>query len=470
MPRQLAGRPRVLGALIAGLVALGCVIVSVSAAQKGEAPHRAPHATGPTIPGRGARLRYGAAVRGRCLAVNHSQLNVMRGWGVYTFSPGRDPVIGPAGRKLLPLRFAPTLSPPGLDPFASGSTRTSDLTEWQVAGIGRQLPGDPAGSCAGAVQAASPDAAVFGQAITLRRPGPYVYWTFEHTVRWVKVSDSGPEPSPKPCPQNASPTATNPAPTGSAPSVGGETWHWAVSRFCTTVKWWSFSVLGSRGNCANAGSGYINQYAAGLRLRLPLGRGKAGGNACGPSALLMAMAQSQRGRRHPAALPALETVFDQTMQRPRRKVTSNGENEFQGTKAGVLLRRLGWRGALMGRLGTTAESIADEKTGSDLDPTNQAAIDRALNDGPIVISTDLGTEPWGTTGDGHMIVVLGRDPANPGEYIVYDPAGNYFSDPVNHYGEASCGSGVLYPASWLLAYTSGAWYLKLGPPPGELKS
>src|SRR5581483_5050211 len=147
----------------------------------------------------------------------------------------------------------------------------------------------------------------------------------------------------------------------SPPSVGGPTWHWAVTSFCTTVRWWNFSVLGSRGNCATPTSGYINQYAAGVRLHLPLGRGKAGGNACGPSALLMAMLQSQRsapGHKHPKALPSLERVFDQTMQRPRNKVTSNGDNEFLGTRAGILLRRLGWSEAMMGRLGTSSESIA----------------------------------------------------------------------------------------------------------------
>ena len=47
--------------------------------------------------------------------------------------------------------------------------------------------------------------------------------------------------------------------------------------------------------------------------------------------------------------------------------------------------------------------------------------------------------------------------------VVYDPAGNYFSDPVHHYGPGSCGSAVLYPRSWLLAYATGAWYLELGP-------
>jgi hypothetical protein len=64
-----------------------------------------------------------------------------------------------------------------------------------------------------------------------------------------------------------------------------------------------------------------------------------------------------------------------------------------------------------------------------------------------------------------MLLLLRRAQGNPGEYLVYDPAGNYFSDPLTHYGTTSCGAAVLYPRSWLLAYTTGSWYLELGPPP-----
>ena len=456
--------------MIIGLVALGGVIASVSLAQRGHPKPRIVHA-GPSIPSSGQRVRYGASVKGKCVSINRAQRNEMRGWGVYTFDPGRDPVIGPAHRRLLPGRFAPSIRPPGLDAFASGSTRPSDLGDWQVSGVGRQLPANPEARCATSLAVAAPDAAVAGSSIVLRRPGPYVYWTFDHTVTWTKVRDSATEPVPHPCPRDPDQAATSPAPTGAPPSVGGATWHWAVSSFCTTVRWWTFSVLGSPGSCSHTSSDYINQYAAGVRLHLPLGRGKAGGNACGPSALLMAMLQSKRsararhGMRMPS-LPDLQRVFDETMALPRSKVGPNSANEFVGSKAGILLRRLGWNQAAMGRLGTSADNIVNETDDSDADPSNQAVIDRALSHGPIVISTDLGIEPWGETGDGHMIVVLGRDPANPGEYIVYDPAGDYFSDPVNHYGPNSCGSGVLYPRSWLLAYTTGAWYIALGAPPG----
>ena len=220
-------------------------------------------------------------------------------------------------------------------------------------------------------------------------------------------------------------------------------------------------------------SNYINQYAAGARLGLPSARGVAGGNACGPASLMMAMLLGARSAgRDPrlvaatvASLPSLERAFDDTMSLRQNQANPQASNDFVGDKAATLLSKLGWANVTLGRLGSDAASIADESTGTALDVSNESAIDRALDTEPIVISTAFGPSPWGTTGPGHMIVVLGRAPGNPGEYVVYDPAGNYFSDPDHHYGPASCGHAVLYPRSWVLAYTTGSWFLKLGAPP-----
>jgi hypothetical protein len=321
-----------------------------------------------------------------------------------------------------------------------------------------------------------PDAARSGAAaVKLNRPGPYVYWTLEHSVHWVRVTNGLNDPAPRACRNGAAPNATSPAPTGHPPPTDGTAWHWAVDSFCTTVKWWTFSVLGSSGRCPRATDGslwpnqtYINQYAAGARLQLPLGRGEAGGNACGPSALMMAILLSKTSahQRHAtaAALPSLAAVFDKTMVHPRARVKPNAENEFVGTKAADFLAHRGWTNATFGRLGTNDASIAPGTTGSDQDPSNQAVLDKALKHGPVLISTDFGTTRWGATGDGHMIVVLARARSNPGEYVVYDPAGNYFASPTHHYAISSCGAAVLYPQSWLYAYTTGAWYIALGPP------
>lgn len=463
------------------VVALAALAAIWSAASSAHDPNGAstvaprPHAV---VPAGGQRLPYGTAVRGSCLTVDHAVSNEVRGWGVYTFDPGRVSVIGSAGRELLPPSFVGSSTPPGLDAFASASTRPADRSVWQVAGSGRQMPASPEGSCRSSIEVAAPDASASGGSIVLRRPGPYVYWTFDHTVHWVKVSDTAADPAALPCAQDPNQAARSPAPAGSPPSRRGHGWHWAIDSFCTTVKWRSFDVLGSPGRCGLTtdaslwpGVGYINQYSAGIRLGLPSARGSAGGNACGPSSLLMAMLQSvQRNasdghvaRARKAALLPLQNVFDQTMEHRRGQMPSS-PNEFVGSKASVFLRRHGWNEVTLERLGTDADSIENETTSPELDRSNEAVIDRALNEGPVVIATDLGTGPWGTTGDGHMIVVTGRDRTNPGEYVVYDPAGNYFADPTGHYGAESCGNGVLYPASWLLAYTTGGWYLQLGRP------
>jgi hypothetical protein len=463
--------------LILGLLAVGIVLAVASAAQSPPKPPRTeatayaadPH---PAIPAAGAQLPFGSAVSGRCRAVDHAETDEMVGWGVYTFDPARIPVTDVHGRALVPPSFGRSGAPPGLDRFASGSARPPDPAQWQVASGSRQMPTSPSANCRSSITNVWPDSVRSGTSILLRRPGPYVYWTFAHTVHWVKVDNTGADPTVSPCPEAAARGATSPSPTGSPPSTGGATWHWAVASFCTSIRWHSFAVLGPRGRCPLTNDGslwptvpYVNQYAAGTRLHLPLGRGEAGGNACGPSAMLMAMLQSRlRTHRTTGALPALGTVFDRTMERSRARVRPNASNEFVGGKAADFLRQHGWPQATLERLGSDATSIAPETSGTDLDGSNEAVLDRALRRGPVLISTDFGTSRWGATGSGHMIVVLGRAPGNPGEYVVDDPAGNYFASPTQHYTVSSCGAAVLYPQSWVYAYTTGAWYIELAGP------
>ena len=461
--------------LILGVLVAAALLAVVSSAQSPPKLARAAvHSgvPGPVIPSTGAQLPFGSAVTGHCQAIDHARTNAMRGWGVYTFDPARVSVTDVQGRALLPPSFGASTAPPGLDAFASGSARPADPAAWQAASGSRQMPTSPGASCRGAFSNVWPDSVRSGTSLLLRRPGPYVYWTFAHTVQWVKVDNTATDPTVRPCAEAAARGATSPTPTGSPPSAGGTTWHWAVASFCTSVRWRSFAVLGPQGRCPLANNGslwptepYINQYAAGARLHLPLGRGEAGGNACGPSAMLMAMLQSRiRTHRAAVALPALGTVFDQTMQRSRARVKPNASNEFVGGKAAEFLRHHGWPAATLERLGSDETSIAPETSGTENDRSNEAVLDQALRRGPVLISTDFGTDRWGATGSGHMIVVLGRAPGNPGEYVVDDPAGNYFSSPTQHYRVSSCGAAVLYPQSWLYAYTTGAWYIELGAP------
>jgi hypothetical protein len=454
----------------------GAILAVVSGAQSPPKLAHVPAAhrevPGAVIPTRGAQLPFGSAVTGHCRATDHAETDEMSGWGVYTFDPGRVSVTDVHGGALLPPRFGHSPAPPGLDAFASAQARPPDPGQWQVASGSRQMPSSPGANCRTSMTNVWPDSMRRGSSILLRRPGPYVYWTFAHTVRWAKVDNTRANPTVRPCAEAAARGATSAAPTGSPPSKSGATWHWAVASFCTSIRWRPFAVLGPAGRCPLTTDGslwptvsYLNQYAAGARLHLPLGRGEAGGNACGPAAMLMAMLQSRiRTHRASRALPALGTVFDRTMQRSRARVRPNASNEFVGSKAADFLRHHGWPAATLERLGSDDSSIAPETSGTDLDPSNEAVLDQALHRGPVLISTDFGTSPWGATGSGHMIVVLSRAPGNPGEYVVDDPAGNYFSSPTQHYNVSSCGAAVLYPQSWLYAYTTGAWYIELGAP------
>lgn len=75
----------------------------------------------------------------------------MRGWGIHTFDPGRISVIGGAERELLPTAFTGFSTSPGLDAFGSSSACRPDLSRWQVAGVGRQMPVGPAASCTSSI-------------------------------------------------------------------------------------------------------------------------------------------------------------------------------------------------------------------------------------------------------------------------------------------------------------------------------
>jgi Peptidase_C39 like family len=185
---------------------------------------------------------------------------------------------------------------------------------------------------------------------------------------------------------------------------------------------------------------YINQYDAGTRLRLPLRSGYRGGDASGPASLLMAMLRSSG----PRGLPTLKKAYYRTMQR----------SSFSGEKAVAFLRSEGWRSARLRNLGVRVEQM-------------EARILTSLARGPVVIGTSFGKGAWGKTGTGHVIVIVGAD--RRGNFIVQDPAGNWFSSQKGlfprggHYGPGSCGHRALYAHYWLLAYATGRYVVELGP-------
>jgi Peptidase_C39 like family len=306
------------------------------------------------------------------------------------------------------------------------------------------------------------------QAVTLEVPGPHVFVQYDQRVSFVAVPSED-APIPQPCARN-DPDFPDPSSEIPPPPDTGDERLWVVKSFCNTTKLVGLHVR-STGTCPRKGdmSGwpgmpYINQYDAGARLGLPTSSanrrgvpGPKGGNACGPSSLLMAMLEVAG----PSGLPSLPELYDATMQHP---ASVPGDNLFAGSaKAVPYLRGLGWNQARTVDLGRDVEGM-------------EKKILTSLAKGPVVISTAFGTSEWGVSGGGHMIMIFGAD--KRGNFIVDDPAGNYFATEKGgyshsgggHYGQGSCGHRVLYPHFWLLAYTTGRWLLELGPPPARTRT
>jgi hypothetical protein len=294
------------------------------------------------------------------------------------------------------------------------------------------------------------------KAITLEQPGPHVFVQYDQRVSFVHVP-SDQAPIPQPCALN-DPDFSQASSDIPPPPDTGDDLIWAVAAFCNTTKVVGLYVE-STARCPKKadtsswpGMPYINQYDAGAYLKLPKRFGYRGGNACGPSSLLMAMLQSAGARD----LPKLTRVFDATMQRPRAAVRDEQQNGFTGAaKAVPFLKSLGWKKARGVKLGDNVEQIEER-------------ILTSLKTGPVVISTAFGNSTWGNTGGGHIIAIVGAD--QRGNFIVMDPAGNFFVSHKGgyyarggHYGPGSCGYRAVYPMFWVLAYTTGRDLIELGP-------
>lgn len=195
---------------------------------------------------------------------------------------------------------------------------------------------------------------------------------------------------------------------------------------------------------------YIHQYAAGRELNIPFSStGVRGGNACGPSSLTMLLNTfkftSTRSQRFDLYSASTDAIYRNTMTQPPADFVNN---------------LFDWADAL--NLVTTQYAYLDstlfEQNRLSLPPTVRdlkAFIDDKLSLGiPVLVSTTFssGLRVPVAWGGGHVVMFVGRTLV--GDYIVKDPAGNYFAgrDNLNeHYGLdaggniRSCGDNVIYP-------------------------
>ncbi len=173
-------------------------------------------------------------------------------------------------------------------------------------------------------------------------------------------------------------------------------------------------------------SAYINQYDAGTNLNLPVSSGAGGargGNACGPSSLVMLINAIKEAAGSSTRMD-LKDVYTQAM---TNGWTADGQdNLFDWEKAEAWAKSKGYAVTL----------------GEGID-----FIDTQLASGALVLASTLfsskaqsSSNPYG---GGHVVLFTGRT-AN-GDYIVSDPAGDYFSSDTGHYGSGKCGSNTIYP-------------------------
>ncbi len=337
------------------------------------------------------------------------------------------------------------------------------------------------------------DSVAQGTGLALNRPGQYALdqWRLEFQYARVGSAEFKAHPfMPKACPTGSKLFAETPSseelrnvagaevdyrlsgpPPEEVPIGKGETerYEWVAETYCLTAIATNFFVVGRPGAGAYSGdmsqwpsSPYINQYEAGTRLGLPSGEQDArpGAVACGPSSLMMGMDEVVGSTKPASWWPSLNDVYDRTV---------TEEKTFDPSRSVKLLKELGWKQARVTPLPADRTSVGDAGPPYPIvypNPTNEAAIDKALQSGPVEISTAFGADEWGKTSTGHMILIVGIDPQQPGEYIVDDPAGDYFSAPTDHYQAGSYGYQVDYPKAWVLAYSPNAMgrgFIEFGP-------
>jgi hypothetical protein len=492
----------------------------------------APSAALALVPSEGQTYSYGTVVDGKCKSQTGLATVAGEQWTVETVDPQRAHLA--AGATLLNSPLQPGLVPFGdfwlpneatgehankyqfsTDPHFSEEWNWNYDDEWaenlQGGSNTEELPaGKNSTTCsAGHTYDTSgrhnPDAALgtfagqfegesvkTGAGVALDRPGPYALDQWRLEFQYVRVGEKefNAHPFvPKPCIGNGSSLFTETASVGELEAVAGaeanyrlappkseagtngkgepETFIWVAQTYCLTATATDFYVTSAHGTGSYSGdmsqwpsSPYINQYEAGAHVGLPAG----GAHADGASALMMGMRQVLGATAPTGGWPSLNEVYERT---------ANASGNFDPEQGLKLLKELGFAQARITPLPSDRASVSDAGPPYPIsypNATNEAAIDHALQSGPVVVETGLGTGEWGKVGSGHMLLITGIDPQHPGEYVVDDPAGNYFSSPANHYGSSKYGYGVDYPKAWVLAYaanTSGRGLIELGPYAGS---
>lgn len=433
----------------------------------------APSAVQAAAPTDLAELANGTTVSGDCSVLDNATADHLDQWVVYAVKPDRRHAA--EGDQLIPYPY-----PKRAEDIVPTATGYAAMPQG-----GRLRVGDTA-DC----QTASYDplsARVDDPGIALDEAGLYIHQQIRQTVNWHVVNADDHTP-PKACNGNDK-HFPNPAGHLDPPDTDpGPNAKWVISTYCTTVTASRFTVLNDPGECPATPdktqwptTDYFNQYDAGAAEDLPTSSSKEGGNACGPSSTLMGALASLK-RNFPGdtgphlealkymidGLPSLGETYDAVMGLSRAQITApNTQNGAWGGKAVALLKSLGWSKAQLVMLGSSQADVATN---------NQNKIVNALAREPVLLSTAFGASRWGTAGGGHVILLRNLDVQHPLDYIVDDPAGNYFSTrssswwPNGHYGPGSCGAGVAYPMDWVHAYSAGRWMVTFGTPDGAWAS
>lgn len=388
-------------------------------------------------PAEGQLLPNGSTVSGPCSEQVKQVHNDIQSWIVFTYDPERIKASSKGNDVIVP------------EPLPRIEALIFNPIVWSGPSLqGAGTPTEQAGC--NVINVNSPDSSVSGNEVALNRPGPYVLEMVHSTSDWVQG-----DATPQPCAQN-DPYMVGVVQGAPPPEPG-----WSASAYCNVVTVIHFNVANTVGSCPRSGDGsqfpvnaYLNQYDIGARLGLPPSYGQPGGNACGPSSLLMAMAKTIGDLTNLPNLPSMGTTYDRTMAYTRAQPPPpNVGNVFVGNPSAVsFLRSLGWLSAKTVGFGTDQGAIAGG---------NLVTLNTALGQGsPVVVSTAFGAGRWSRTGGGHMILVEKLVGSN---YVVDDPAGNFFLGPTSHYGAGKCGYQVLYPVQWMASFITGRWLLELGP-------